>query len=128
MRLLLLWAVLFLLPGCGGNPFWLPAAHKITIQQGNLLSEEQLAQVSVGMNREAVRGLLGSPVSEAPFHVNRWDYIYTRGPAGTAIVAKRVSIYFENERVATIDSNTDTTSGELPPQRRWWEFFSLPRS
>jgi len=81
-----------LLSACGGDPLWLPRAHKITIQQGNLINEDQLARVEVGMNRDLVRNLIGAPVVNSPFRDDQWDYLYTQGPAGTEIRAKRVSI------------------------------------
>lgn len=113
--------MLFLLSACGGDPFWLPRAHKISIQQGNLLNEQQLAQISVGMNRQQVSGLIGSPVEKTPFNEQQWDYVYTRAPAGSAVKARRASIIFENDVVARIDTSEMQVSGELPAKRYFWE-------
>ncbi len=113
--------MLFLLSACAGDPFWLPRAHKISVQQGNLLNEQQLSQVTVGMDREKVRELIGTPVVSTPFQQNRWDYLFTRGPAGSAVKARRVSITFKDNAVAQIDSNKDMESGELPEKRYFWE-------
>ena len=112
------------LAGCVNDPFWLPRAHRITIQQGNLVDEDRLAQVVPGTPREQVRQLIGSPVAETPFHAERWDYLYTAGPAGTEIPARRVSVFFDGESVDRVESNRDAVSGVVPPQRRWWERFS----
>ena len=109
------------LSACGGDPFWLPRAHKITIQQGNLVNQTQLERVNVGMEREMVRNLIGTPVISTPFQNDRWDYVYTQGPAGRAIKAKRVSILFVDNKVASIDDNQDLESGELPARRYFWE-------
>ncbi len=127
MRLSLILVLLFGLISCGGNPPWLPRAHKITIQQGNLLSNQQFESIDIGMSRESVRSLLGSPVAATPFHADRWDYLYTQGPAGSVIRAKRLSIFFENEIVARLDSNDDDHSGEIPVQRNWWEKLFPPK-
>ena len=113
--------MLFLLSACAGDPFWLPRAHKISVQQGNLINEQQLSQVTVGMDREKVRELIGTPVVNMPFQQNRWDYLFTRGPAGSAVKARRISIIFKDNAVAQIDSNKDIESGELPEKRYFWE-------
>ena len=116
-----------LLAGCAGNPWWLPAADRITIQQGNLVSENRIESVQPGMPQEQVRSVLGSPVVQTPFHDNRWDYVFTRGPAGEEIEARRVTVYFDGGVVSRIEDNWDEESGERPPQRRWWEYFSPER-
>lgn len=110
-----------LLAACGGDPPWLPAAHRITIQQGNLLRAVDVERIAEGTPRAEVRRLIGSPVSETPFHADRWDYVYTEAPSGSAVTARRLTLHFEDDRVARIESNLDRETGRLPPQRRWWE-------
>jgi len=127
LRALIVLSVSLILSSCAGDPFWLPQAHRVTIQQGNLLSERQLDEIKVGMDQNAVRNLLGSPIADTPFHDNRWDYLYTRAPAGSAVEAKRLIILFENNAVASIDSNAEASSGELPEHRNWWERLIPPR-
>lgn len=110
---------------CGGDPFWLPPAHKITIQQGNLLSEKQVARITVGMSQSEVQTLIGAPVSRSAFHDNRWDYAYTKGPSGVAIEARRITLKFDDDgSVASIETNADDTTGVIPQRRRWWEVLA----
>ncbi len=50
--------------------------YRANISQGNLIKEEDLEQVEVGMTKNQVRFLLGTPMIDDPFSKQRWDYIY----------------------------------------------------
>ena len=50
--------------------------YRQSIAQGNLVEQEDLDQVEVGMTRNQVRFLLGTPMIDDPFDKNRWDYVY----------------------------------------------------
>ena len=52
-------------------------AHKIDIQQGNVITKEMVENVKVGMNPRQVMSVLGSPLIVDPFHDDRWDYVYS---------------------------------------------------
>ena len=50
--------------------------YRANISQGNLVKEEDLAQVELGMTKSQVRFLLGTPMIDDPFDKDRWDYVY----------------------------------------------------
>ncbi len=50
--------------------------YQVDVQQGNKLEEKSIETIEVGMTRNQVRFLLGTPVAADPFHDNRWDYVY----------------------------------------------------
>jgi outer membrane protein assembly factor BamE len=80
--------------------------YRIDIQQGNLLEEEALDQVEVGMSRSAVRFLLGTPIVTDPFHEDRWDYpyYYKPGRAKESEAQRRwVIVYFDGDEVSRIE-------------------------
>jgi outer membrane protein assembly factor BamE len=78
--------------------------YRIDIQQGNLLDDEDIVQVEVGMTRSQVQFLLGTPMVADSFHRDRWDYAYyyRRGRSPDA-VKRWLVVYFEDDRVARID-------------------------
>jgi len=47
------------------------------IQQGNVLTQETLDKLVVGMEMRKVHGLAGTPLVSDPFRTDRWDYIYS---------------------------------------------------
>ena len=78
--------------------------YRMDIQQGNLLEEDTVAQVEVGMSRSAVEFLLGTPMVADSFHEGRWDYpyYYRRGRSREA-QRRWIVVYFEGDQVSRID-------------------------
>lgn len=82
--------------------------YRIDIQQGNLLDDEDITQVQVGMTRSQVQFLLGTPMVSDSFHRDRWDYAYYLRRGRSPDVAQRwVVVHFENDRVARIDRDLE---------------------
>lgn len=50
--------------------------YQINVQQGNKLEPKDVESVKVGMTRNQVRFLLGTPMVTDVFHKERWDYFY----------------------------------------------------
>ena len=77
--------------------------YQANLSQGNLLKQEDLDQVEVGMTRSQVRFLLGTPMVDDPFHRDRWDYLYyLRIGRNPATFKRWVSIHFEGDQVVEI--------------------------
>ena len=77
--------------------------YRASISQGNLIDQDDLDRVEVGMTRSQVRFLLGTPMVDDPFHAARWDYVYYLKIGRKDATFKRwVSIEFENDIVSEI--------------------------
>ena len=75
-------------------------SYRVEIQQGNVISAEQIEKITPGTSRNEVRFILGTPLIEDPFHAERWDYFYSLDPAKGELVTKyRLSVWFENNQV-----------------------------
>lgn len=87
--------------------------YRITIQQGNFVSQEMAAQVKEGMTREQVRFLLGTALLTDMFHADRWDYVFRLLKPSGELTTSRVTVFFKKSLVAKIER------GELPNEQEY---------
>jgi len=103
MRKLLLLALTFSMLA-----FTSGCVYRANIAQGNLIEQEDLDQVEVGMTRNQIRFLLGTPLIDDPFHAARWDYIYyIRIGRNDAAFKRWVTIVFEDDIVTEVTRDQD---------------------
>ena len=78
--------------------------YRIDIQQGNIVTPEQIEQLKPGMKMKEVRYLLGGPLVEDPFHTQRWDYFYSFRSGKTRRVEQQsLTIFFDNGQLTKIE-------------------------
>ena len=81
---------------------WLVScAYRIEIVQGSILTGEDIARLELGMNKEQVEYILGTPNIIDSLNPNRWDYIF-RTKKGRQTSLKKGYVIFLNERLAEI--------------------------
>jgi outer membrane protein assembly factor BamE len=87
-------AVAMTTSGCG-------LLYKQPIYQGSLLDKSAVDQLQVGMSKQDVVSLLGTPPVSDPFQQSRWDYTATQriDRRGTTEV-KNFVVFFENDAVS----------------------------
>jgi outer membrane protein assembly factor BamE len=84
---------------------WLPEAHRLDLQEGNTIKLEQLESLEIGMTKDDVRKIMGSPMLSDPFHEQRWDYIYRYIPDKGFIRKSLLTLYFEDDKLVRIDDS-----------------------
>lgn len=91
----LLLAAIFVLPAaCSYKPSFINE-YRIDVQQGNVLTQEMVAQLKPGQTREQVRFILGTPLIADVFHADRWDYVYRfRDGDSGKVSSRRFSVFF----------------------------------
>lgn len=87
--------------------------YRIEIVQGNVVTQEMIAQIQPGLGRTQVRDILGSPLLTDIFHKDRWDYVFTIRRKGTEYQQRRVSIFFKDDKVERFEAD------ELPSEREF---------
>jgi outer membrane protein assembly factor BamE len=86
----------------------LPFVYKMPVQQGNIISKEMLDQLELGMTKDQVRYLLGTPALTDMFHTDRWDYTYTMQRGNAPMEKKPLTLFFLDDALVRIQ-------GFVPP-------------
>jgi outer membrane protein assembly factor BamE len=92
-----------LLAGC--STFKFPLVHRITIQQGNVITQTMIDKLKPGMTRSQVRFVLGNPVLDDSLNRDRWDYVYTAQLGSGDPIQKVLQVYFIEERLSHFEGD-----------------------
>lgn len=84
--------------------------YKIDVRQGNYVTQDMVAQLKLGMSRDQVKFVLGSPLVADMFHADRWDYIYRFQSGKGELQQRRLVVFFEDEKLARLSG--DIVAGE----------------
>ena len=87
-----------ILSGCSTYEF--PGVHRITVQQGNVVTQAMIDKLKPGMTKRQVQFVLGNPVIDDQLNRNRWDYVYTIDIPGVERIQQTLQVYFVDERLS----------------------------
>ena len=74
------------------------------IPQGNRIDAGLVEQLEIGMSRNQVRFLLGTPAVEDLFHPDIWHYIYFQKTGRDGNIEKRrMTLYFTDDLLSGIE-------------------------
>tara|TARA_B110000914_G_C15302210_1_gene371625 strand:- start:227 stop:670 length:444 start_codon:yes stop_codon:yes gene_type:complete len=79
--------------------------YKPTILQGTVLNIEEVSQLQLGMSKDAVMNLIGSPSIIDPFHQQQWDYINHSTIDGELEIRYRLKLIFTDNLLSEIDKS-----------------------
>ena len=105
MRLVYLMLLVLLLTGCH---LQFPKVANVTVQQGNVITQEMVDRLKPGMTRRQVAYVMGEPILRDAFDPDRWDYVYSIEVGGVVYQKLRMSLFFENDALVRF-------SGDLAP-------------
>lgn len=70
--------------------------YRLDIPQGNVVTQDQVDKLRVGLTKAQVQYLLGTSLIQDPFHNDRWEYIYSDAVGGKVREEKKFTVFFEN--------------------------------
>ena len=97
----------------------LPRVYKLSVQQGNVITQEMVDGLKPGMTREQVAYVMGEPVVRNPFDDGRWDYVYTLRVPGYLDEKIQMSLFFTDDVLTHFTGDykpSDATAPEDVPE------------
>jgi outer membrane protein assembly factor BamE len=82
-----------------------PGVYKISIPQGNVITQDMVDQLRPGMSKRQVTFVMGTPLVRDPFHQDRWDYIYSFQPGGGERGQERISVFFVDDQLVSFEGD-----------------------
>ena len=82
--------------------------YRITVQQGNVITQEMVNDLKPGMTREQVAYIMGEPVVRNPFNEDQWNYVYTLRVPGQVDRQRKLSLFF-------VDGVLSQLTGDFKP-------------
>ena len=79
--------------------------YKPTIMQGSVLEMNEVNKLQLGMSKEMVMNLIGSPSIIDPFHQYQWDYINHSSLKGEIEIQYRLRLIFKDNLLTEIDKS-----------------------
>jgi outer membrane protein assembly factor BamE len=86
-----------LISGCSWLQF--PSIHKVSVQQGNIVNQEMVNKLNIGMTMAQVQYILGTPLTTDTFDNSRWDYFYSNVDSEGKSSKRQLIIHFNNENL-----------------------------
>lgn len=96
------------LAGCSSLEF--PWVYRISVQQGNIIDQEEIDQLELGMTKRQVQFVLGSPLLVDTFNQDRWDYYYSRRDGDGNTKDKRFTLFFEDDKYVRHEGDVKPTA------------------
>ena len=78
----------------------IPKTYEVVIAQGNLVDQEMIDKLEVGMTESQVKFVMGSPLISDTFYPNRWDYFTSVTQGSETFTEQKITLYFEENKLA----------------------------
>ena len=94
-----------------------PGVYKISIPQGNIITQEMVDQLRPGMSKRQVIFVMGPPLVRDPYHQDRWDYIYSFQPGGGERGQEKITVFFIDDQLVRFEGDfVPTAIAEATPE------------
>ena len=102
--LTIVFALPFIISGCS-NLTLFPSAYRTEIHQGNIVEQEMVDQLKLGMTKTQVRFVLGTPLIADTFNQDRWDYYHSVKNRDGKTTSETFSVLFEGDQLSAFEGD-----------------------
>ena len=101
IRSFLTWLAIVALTGC---------VYRMDVPQGNRIEPELITQLEIGMSKEQVEFLLGTPAIIDPYRPDHWYYIvFHKTGADGSILQRRLALIFASNLLVEMEGSLNPT-------------------
>jgi outer membrane protein assembly factor BamE len=87
----------------------IPKVYKLTVQQGNIVTQDMIDELKVGMTKRQVDYVMGTPLIRSPYQQDRWDYLYTLERRDEIVKNYQITLFFKDDLYTRLE-------GEVPQE------------
>ncbi|MFL2707020.1 MAG: outer membrane protein assembly factor BamE [Gammaproteobacteria bacterium] len=87
-----------------------PEMYKVVISQGNLVDQEMIDKLEVGMTESQVKFVMGTPLITDTFYPNRWDYFTSVTQGETTYTNQKITLLFEENKLVSWEGKMESGS------------------
>ena len=86
----------------------IPRIFQVVISQGNLVDQEMLDKLEIGMTESQVKFVMGTPLISDTFYPNRWDYFTSVTQGEKTYTNQKITLYFKDNKLVSWEGEIDT--------------------
>jgi outer membrane protein assembly factor BamE len=87
--------------------------YKLDIQQGNVITQEMIEKLKIGMDMGQINHIVGTPLVKDPFRIDRWEYVYSMNTKGDEVEQfSHVSLFFKDSKLSDIQIKKEVLKRE----------------
>jgi len=99
---------------------------RIDVRQGNMVTQEMVAQLKPGQTRDQVRFILGTPLVTDMFHANRWDYVYRFQPGHGQVQERHLIVFFNGDKLDHLGGDVVTNASAVASEKDTNRIIDIP--
>jgi outer membrane protein assembly factor BamE len=82
--------------------------YRVVISQGNLVDQDMIDKLEIGMTESQVRFVMGSPLISDTFYPERWDYFTSVTQGEMIYTNQKITLLFEESKLVSWEGKIDS--------------------